>query len=421
MELSPRHEQPVLPAGGSAPPVQYNPSWDAPGNTLTSLLPMGKPSRAGAESDQPLAQQGKRPLGSTAAEAMESKRLKRLEKNRESARECRRRKKEHKEKLEAQLASLEESENLNLRLQLRVGDEAEDAENAEILEIKKGLHDQVSRGVGEGQILQTMDLLTERFADYGSAHTSAADFHLAQLSRLLLPTLTTRVCMHAVLQAGGSGASAKTERVAGVVTPGVPPAASGDGRSENAQGGFASGFPAASSSGDAPRGDSLLASVPGDVGEGARQGTAAAVAAAGLGGAASAAVDMWTSLVALLEATPEQQAVMHNQAGAIADLARDLEGTEEIVERLRLLLADRNQTLDGEMAAIQNTLCSFLGSHVPLSLPPTLRVSPQHHQRILTPTQSAKFVLWVSKNKACVHMLNQLWDKLHGVDQSPAA
>ncbi|CAN0562110.1 unnamed protein product, partial [Ectocarpus sp. 12 AP-2014] len=137
---------------------------------------------------------------------MESKRLKRLEKNRESARECRRRKKEHKEKLEAQLTSLEASlrENLNLRLQLRVGDEAEDAENAEILEIKKGLHDQVSRGVGEGQILQTMDLLTERFADYGSAHTSAADFHLAQLSRLLLPTLTTRVCMHAVLQAGGS-------------------------------------------------------------------------------------------------------------------------------------------------------------------------------------------------------------------------
>lgn len=107
--------------------------------------------------------------------------------------------------------------------------------------------------------------------------------------------------MHAVLQAGGSGAGAKTERVAGVVTPGAPPAASADGRSENAQGGFASGFSASSSSGDAPGGDSLLASVPGDVGEGARQETAAAAAAAGLGGAASAAVDMWTSLVALLE------------------------------------------------------------------------------------------------------------------------
>lgn len=60
-----------------------------------------------------------------------------------------------------------QEENLNLRLQLKVGDEAEDAENIEILEIKKSLHDLVSRGVDEGEILQTMDLLTERFADYG--------------------------------------------------------------------------------------------------------------------------------------------------------------------------------------------------------------------------------------------------------------
>lgn len=127
-----------------------------------------------------------------------------------------------------------------------------------------------------------------------SAHTSAADFHLAQLSRLLLPTLTTRVCMHAVLQAGGSDAGAKTER--GAVTPGPPSATSTEGPSENAQGGFVSEFPA-SSSGDSPRGDSLPVSVPVDVGEGARQ----EAAAAGLGGAASPAVDMWTSLVALLE------------------------------------------------------------------------------------------------------------------------
>lgn len=44
---------------------------------------------------------------------------------------------------------------------------------------------------------------------------------------------------------------------------------------------------------------------------------------------------------------------MRNQVGAIAELARDLEGTTQIMERLRLLLADRNQTLDEEMAAIQ--------------------------------------------------------------------
>lgn len=60
-----------------------------------------------------------------------------------------------------------QEENLNLRLRLKVGDEAEDAEKEEILEIKSRLDDMVSRGVAEAQILQTMDLLKERFADYG--------------------------------------------------------------------------------------------------------------------------------------------------------------------------------------------------------------------------------------------------------------
>lgn len=57
-----------------------------------------------------------------------------------------------------------------------------------------------------------------------SAHTSAADFHLAQLSRLLLPTLTTRACMHAVLQTGAD----KGGRGAGGVTLGGVLGAGGD-------------------------------------------------------------------------------------------------------------------------------------------------------------------------------------------------
>lgn len=44
---------------------------------------------------------------------------------------------------------------------------------------------------------------------------------------------------------------------------------------------------------------------------------------------------------------------MRGQAGAIAELARDLEGTTEILRRLKLLLEDRSQTLDEEMAEIQ--------------------------------------------------------------------
>lgn len=53
------------------------------------------------------------------------------------------------------------------------------------------------------------------------------------------------------------------------------------------------------------------------------------------------------------KATEEQQNAMRGQAGAIAELARDLEGTTEILRRLKLLLEDRSQTLDEEMAEIQ--------------------------------------------------------------------
>lgn len=58
-------------------------------------------------------------------------------------------------------------ENQELRLRLKVGDEAGDVERAEILEIKAKLDEMVSRRVPEAEILETMELLKERFADYG--------------------------------------------------------------------------------------------------------------------------------------------------------------------------------------------------------------------------------------------------------------
>lgn len=32
---------------------------------------------------------------------------------------------------------------------------------------------------------------------------------------------------------------------------------------------------------------------------------------------------------------------------------------------------------------------------------------------ILTPTQAAKFLVWVANNAACMHMLNELWDRVY--------
>ena len=36
----------------------------------------------------------------------------------------------------------------------------------------------------------------------------------------------------------------------------------------------------------------------------------------------------------------------------------------------------------------------------------------QEIQSILTPTQSGKFILWVSDNPACMQMLDQLWGSI---------
>lgn len=54
-----------------------------------------------------------------------------------------------------------------MRLRLKFGSEAGDAERTENLQVKAKLDDMVSNGVAEGEILETMDLLKERFADYG--------------------------------------------------------------------------------------------------------------------------------------------------------------------------------------------------------------------------------------------------------------
>jgi hypothetical protein len=45
---------------------------------------------------------------------------------------------------------------------------------------------------------------------------------------------------------------------------------------------------------------------------------------------------------------------------------------------------------------------------LPLGLQELLEV-----QKILTPTQTAKFILWITQNPACMHMLNQLWTVVH--------
>ncbi|KAG5182500.1 hypothetical protein JKP88DRAFT_318719 [Tribonema minus] len=158
----------------------------------------------------------KRPAHSNADQALSEKRLRRLEKNRMSARECRRRKKEHVQALQRQLAGLE-ADNLELRLKLKIGDEAREREaDDEIAGLKQRLQEMVSKGAGEGDILAAMDVLKTKFADYGRDRTSAAIFHLDELQdddRGLFPPRLQQdpASSSALMAAAGMGAKLKQD------------------------------------------------------------------------------------------------------------------------------------------------------------------------------------------------------------------
>lgn len=64
---------------------------------------------------------------------------------------------------------------------------------------------------------------------------------------------------------------------------------------------------------------------------------------------------------------------------AICDNLKDALG---LLNELKAQVASKNTTLDMEMDKLQN---------------------------ILTPTQRAKFIVWVTNNQACMHLLNKLW------------
>lgn len=129
----------------------------------------------------------------------------------------------------------------------------------------------------------------------GSEHTSAADFHLAQLSRLLLPTLTTRVCMHAVLQtAGGTGREGGARRHHEEPSNGTAHFTADSG---SATTGASSG--AAEKSFELGDGSRRTAGIGQELGAGGGKAAAAVGSTANLDGG----VDMWTSLVNVLEVT----------------------------------------------------------------------------------------------------------------------
>jgi hypothetical protein len=92
---------------------------------------------------------------------------------------------------------------------------------------------------------------------------------------------------------------------------------------------------------------------------------------------------LWAKMCKEIEATPEQQEQFKKYRENAVQLTRELRFTNRECQELRKKLSKKNQAFGTEMAELS---------------------------AILTPTQMARFVLFVSKNPASAAMLNRLWE-----------
>jgi hypothetical protein len=302
---------------------------------------------------------------------LSEKKLRRLEKNRLSARECRRRKREATEQIQHQINVLE-GENLQLRLQLQIGQEAESCIASEQSKVTEDIHNLLKSGASEADIFATLEEFKEKYADYGKSRRSSIEFHLRQIERLLMPTQTTSVVMHAI-QGGSLVPATQTNTTdSGELTVNTPDDTSSILSSASAAELLSTTLSPSSAS---------VASAP-TVTDSSDFGALTT-------SASTQRLDpksLFQYLVQHLEVTPQQAAAMKDSRLVAQEMDGCLESALGVLSELRQRLAQTGDDLETEFYNIRS---------------------------ILTPTQAAKFLIWVANNDACMHMLNELWDRVY--------
>uniref|UniRef100_A0A7S2PBD8 BZIP domain-containing protein n=1 Tax=Leptocylindrus danicus TaxID=163516 RepID=A0A7S2PBD8_9STRA len=316
--------------------------------------------------------------GQPTPDEINEKKLRRMEKNRESARACRRRKKEAAKELERQIQLLE-VENLRLRLQLKIGEEAEDLDKSEEEKVTRELASLISSGASEKEVDESIIYYTEKFADYGRDRRSAIDFHLRNVARLLQPTTTTSVAMRA-LEGGDQSQQMSSARSDQAITPSDTPSLSPNAKVQQSL--KHSKTEQASASSNCASGKAATA-------ESAEQSSCTKKSAGG-----SVPLEpkrLFQFLVEYLQVNEEQAKAMRDSRKVAKELDSALEESLAMLEELKVRLTQCCEDLEAEIDAVS---------------------------KILTPTQVAKFLVWVSKNGACMHMLNELWRKEYPKSES---
>ena len=307
-------------------------------------------------------------------------------------------------------------------------------------------------GASDPEIYNSIEVFKEKFADYGRDRRSAIEFHLRNAERLLMPTTTTSIAMRA-LEGGARFSNSGTSSCTSPST--VQNEESGDeneevddieNENENEEMDEHQEamdeveevlIDASLNQGQVEQSSTLMSTpapmskptpisipipipIPAPMGE----ATAVDVQAPSTSVMASLAPETNTSvtspsstvppqittqtdndqmqlrtfpkntepkelfayLVNFLQVTPGQSAALKDSRHVAKELDSALEKSLSMLGELRERLTDMGQNLDAEFSAIRS---------------------------ILTPTQTAKFLVWVAKNGACMHMLNELWSKVY--------
>lgn len=304
-----------------------------------------------AKSLAPLKREGKN---------LSEKKIRRLEKNRLSARNCRRKKKEYTQNLQREINVLE-GENLKLRLQLQIGQEAEQSVLEEQMRVTEELDALLKSGASDSDVHESIEEFKERFADYGRDRRSAIEYHLRNVERLLMPTTTTTVAMRALQ---GGSASLNTSSCNDV-----------DDKTENEQ-----------SVKDAMSDVQLSEHKTHSVADSQTLLADTSMEPKPKDVSKMDPKNMFQYLVNFLEVTPEQASALKDSRLVAKELDSALAQALSTLQQLRDSLSTVGQSLEHEFSEIRS---------------------------ILSSRQSAKFLVWVANNAPAMHMLNEVWSTVY--------
>mmetsp|Transcript_10742 Transcript_10742/g.18971 ORF Transcript_10742/g.18971 Transcript_10742/m.18971 type:complete len:271 (-) Transcript_10742:47-859(-) len=225
------------------------------------------------------------------------------------AREPKKKRNEKITELEERVNALE-SENLQLRLQLKVGKETVQRDAREKVEITQQLDVLISKNAPDQELQSVLETYVKNFSDYGAVRIDSLQRHMEHLERLLQPTQVTKMCMWSLHQDDEFYEPAETHL------------------------------------------------------------------------SSTSSPSIWSILMEEIGASDDQKDKIKAHRKISRFMAKELRFTLRECDDLKRRMERKNQALGEEMKELQ---------------------------KILTPAQLAKFILWVNNNPASMAMLDKLW------------